>query len=393
MDTSASELPIDKQIQMAVAATRHTRIQTRNGDDFFNASNEEEFLEIHDTHTPAARDSFETACRSYYETYQAAPGLMDSTEPFAYYDQRRYIQLCRQTLLSFHHFFELAIKDFLRAEHPVLASKMTPANIVSLLSGELAEGPNPMSTEFGEAYNRLRAGVAARQGTLAGLGFLSRAQPVLDRLTGLRNQIWHRGKVFLTQPALDKFVCKNLLPLGIEVLSQPLFGGLPEPLLRKGRNGINPLQSLVDLYAGASEPESWRVQLQKETGRVLMNLPHEPLASMPARFRERDQSMAEGYIRTGGYGRELDGEAPGVKDCPLCGHHSLITSVDSEQVEIEVGRDPKTNGPVIDLGETFWAKATGLECLHCKLTLHCDEFDRAEAWAGFDFPALFWEWK
>lgn len=355
-------------------------------------------LEIGTGYTPASLESLEMACRAYFETYQATRDKV--LGPAHSYDgQFRYIQLSRQTILYFHHFFELAIKDILRLEHPLLASRIEEVKgetLLGVLRNGLVDDKDLKSVEFGEALARLSTCCTLPGGKLEPYKFILDSRTALNELNILRNRIWHRGKVFVPLDALDEMVGRRLLPLALRIVESPPFGECP-PRLDAEADSIkaSPTRELCRLWEAQGEPDEWKVCLLKELGRVTLDS-HVRIVDTRSRCHHniaRVKRIAEARSEFAGYGSELNEHSPGVKTCPACKLESLITIVWSEGDMEAVGGD--FDGEMFHVEYEFrplWAQCVEVECINCRFCLNALGFPTNTTWQGFDFVDLFWQY-
>jgi hypothetical protein len=294
--------------------------------------------------------SLKIALQAYFSTYKSmlySLHLFDGIQK--QHDQKtidsnhngEYCQNCAETILHFQHFAELVCKDFLRAEHGLLAidASQKPLILHKLIKKETVseqelDGINTL--EFGEALTRLCALIKDGRIGVGRLEFILDGQHFLERLNWLRNREWHRGAYILRYPALDRLVGEHILPFVNKVTALPEYTGLSHFWKYKALScTIDPIDVIMGTCK-AGKFDLGKIALLKELGRAAYFNPLFSVDMLGQHFNEehvrRAQHLAKGELESG--------TGSDVKSCPVCGIKSLVvyedTDFDEEKAEAGV---------------------------------------------------------
>jgi len=160
------------------------------------------------------------------------------------------------TILGFHRFFELLLKDILRRINPFLAVKFPEKEKESILFYNQDLDHEKMETvEFRKAFERFKE--ALKYSTLnpdntqylivRKFSFLKEGE-TLNRLAKWRNRIMHNGNTLPNIYLLDYFVSQNIIPLinkVIEAEKDILKDYLPHYF--KTLSGINIIEEIIKI--------------------------------------------------------------------------------------------------------------------------------------------------
>ena len=223
--------------------------------------------------SPISELSLELALRNFFGTYQAVRGFLDR-HGTAGKDEKKYQVAYCETILHFHHYFELSLKEILRREHPLLAMKH-PSNrefftfIHATVTGQSPEFNTELdSAEFSATLQRikwLREELPVQ--------FTDEQLQTLGHLNDTRNSLWHRGLRVIEYSSLDQLVAGHLIPLAFEVrtaLSNPYADhSYPE------MDPVNRISYLCREIQSLSrhDYDIQRMALLKELGRATMENP------------------------------------------------------------------------------------------------------------------------
>jgi hypothetical protein len=270
-----------------------------------------------------------------------------------------FFELSAETILHFHHFTELILKDLLRSEHVLLADEGSkkPVVLKKLLTGKpltADEKSGIRSIEFSEALDRIVDLINADEITdAATLEFINDSKDVLKKLNTLRNRIWHRGTFVLRYDALDEFICQYFLPVLNRVLSLAHYSG--QERLWKYRDlecGFDPLGFLE------SERDSYSIgkfALAKELGRAAYCNPIMRDNAWARLFNGEISRRAVAAANSEGH------NVSNVTTCPVCGIRSLVVYDD---VEVE-GEDLETG-----TYDRAWRYTWQVKCHCCSLEIN-----------------------
>ncbi len=270
-----------------------------------------------------------------------------------------YYQAYSETILRFHHFFELLLKDILRHQHELLATDASsnPLILYQLLMGEKVDASqlqHQKSVEFSEALKRVVCLIDNKKIDLIRYGYLKEGAPILEKLNWFRNRLIHRGTFVLPYASLDEFIGKYLLPLVHTSLQLPEIVGkenlwkYQHPLHCE----IDPIQELLSVFQ-TNPFDLKKIAFLKELGRAAYN---DPIQKRGLRIDTGNRRRAETIAKL-----ELEQGKANVYDvltCPVCGCHSLIRFFD---IDTE-NPDPEDPGRA-------WMKTTNVECYCCSFEI------------------------
>jgi hypothetical protein len=322
--------------------------------------------------------SLRIALRAYFSTYKAMRGSLWALRPSMhgmtqeqrqltsdYHHDPAYCEAYSQTIVHFHHFAELCVKELLRREHPLLAVDVSrrPRILHALLMKQdidPLEETELRSVEFSEALDRLCDLIRSREiRSHRKLHFVLKARPFLDKLNWLRNRILHRGTYVLRYSALDAFVGQYTLPFVDRALRLPIYSNSKfQWRYPKLDCRTDPIRKLV-AEARQTAPSTQRIALLKELGRAAYA---NPLPRGPFRKQTRGialQETAEVEAQRLAMSEAKEAGAVEVRVCPVCGVEALLVYGDIQSQEFYDSR----TGTVVDLGEEFYTYE--VRCLCC----------------------------
>lgn len=222
--------------------------------------------------------SLRIALKAYFSTYDVIRNNFDQNGPDL--DKRlegniRFCEACAEAIVHFQHFFELIIKDILRRDHLLLASRIYshPTILYKVLHNQplnAEEEQKVQSVEFSDALNSLCELIKNKQiKCFQDLQFIMDHKDTLKELNTLRNRVWHRGAFFLSYTNLDAFIGKFVLPIidATTQLSQYKALGFLWKYIQT-ECGIDPIESIRLEYQRSQSPSVGKIALLKEIGRA-----------------------------------------------------------------------------------------------------------------------------
>jgi hypothetical protein len=236
-----------------------------------------------------------------------------------------YFEAYSETIVHLQHFAELVCKDFLRFEHPLLATVAGRDAVLlhKLLKGDAIaeeEMATQRSLEFSDALYSLVDLLKAKRLNRKDIDFVLSHAKTLELLNTLRNRTWHRGTWTLRYPTLDLLVGRHVLPFVLAVTSLPEYASLQRVWTPK------PLDAPIDLFAEITRtfaaPKHWslhKVAYLKELGRAAYANPLEN-SSWHKHDDERARRRATALVQ----------EDYSVETCPACGVNSLSLLYDTD---------------------------------------------------------------
>lgn len=336
--------------------------------------------------------SLNLALKSYFSTYKSIKynlsflkSKFSKNENVDMSYPRVYYESCAETIIHFQHFFELACKQILKNEHPLLADIASRKAVVlsKLLRGETlseSEGSGLQSIEFSEAILRLVELIKGESiKDYQSLSFIVKREDVLKTVNTLRNRIWHRGLFILRYAALDELVCGFILPLVNEFLSLNLFNG--NEVFWKYKElycGLDPINELINTSTSAGTQLD-KIAFIKELGRAAYN---NPLNESVLKQLNRDDfseifDRASIHKAEGVANQECSTHKASLETCPVCGVKSLVLYPESHYEYDE-------NDDISEVINYIWQ----INCECCGFSLH-SEFENPSHY-GFSNIPDFW---
>lgn len=244
--------------------------------------------------------SLRIALKAYFSTYNVIRNSFDPDDSDldkTLQDNLRYYEACAEAIVHFQHFFELIIKDILRRDHLLLASRILshPSILHKVLHNQplsAEEGQRVQSVEFGDALTTLCDLIKSKQIQChQDMKFIMDHKRTLEELNILRNRVWHRGAFFLFYTKLDEFVGKYMLPL-IDITTQLAQYTHLRALWKYKHTecGIDPIESLCLEYKKKEPVRVGKIALLKEIGRAAYN---NPLFDKKVLAKQNDERMAD----------------------------------------------------------------------------------------------------
>jgi hypothetical protein len=177
--------------------------------------------------TPAALTSLTIGLKGYFSTYNTLHSFnynlntLTETQEKQLCEFSEYHENYMQSIIHFHHFLELIMKDVLRSNNENLANKLKGNNVKeTCLLERINEGSSldeisftNKSVEFNVSVKRI---CALSHNSVKDI--VVQHMDTITEINLLRNKLLHRGSYFLTYMQLDDFIVKKILPLVHELL-------------------------------------------------------------------------------------------------------------------------------------------------------------------------------
>ena len=252
------------------------------------------------------------------------------------------------TLLGFHRFIELLLKDVLKRLDPFLAVRMPESSRELYLYYDKRLGSEDLkSVEYSEAMNRFKYAFTHYEknsdvylNVLQKYEFLTeqRNQEMLRELVAWRNRIMHNGSALPNLFAFEFLITQGIVPIIINILNaeKDMLKGYLPPYLTTA-SGIPLLEILSQIKFTFHDFTT--KEKQKDTGLQLIKVAHlKEMGRAAFQFEintYRHQSMNEALplIKERLAKRELV-EAKGVQHviiCPCCAVQSLVVYTHTSQ--------------------------------------------------------------
>lgn len=321
-----------------------------------------------DSFTALAFYSLRIALRAYFSTYQTMKYNLNLFETNNRYNQETidinhssdYCEAFVESILHFHHFIELILKDLLRLEHPLLALDASRHHVLlhKLLNKESLDANEMEKLKSGEFFlilERICELIDKKRLGDIKLNFILEDRQWLTELNVLRNRIWHRGTFILRYPALDELVGHYIFPFISSITSEDIFSINEESWKYKNLNCcIDP----IDLISKEMLNHTFnleKVAFLKELARAAYQ---NPLSRYRISEYDNEELIKNAEnIAKGSIGHD---NVCGVKKCPVCGVHSLVVY---EEVETE-GWNPENESY-----DKVWYYTWQVKCFCCSFSI------------------------
>lgn len=246
------------------------------------------------------------------------------------------------TILSFHRFFELFLKDVLEKLNPYLKVKFPQKekDVIAYIDGQL--NPNHINTiEAGDTIKRIIAVFQYYKDkpeylSLKPYEFLSEKffENTFKILTEWRNRILHNGNTVINVIALDYLVSQRIIPLSNQIIEiQGIELQFDRPYFFKTKTGIDVIDEILKIkfsYDDFNNPEQYsqlrtgimKLGHYKEIGRAAFNddfLKRENISYYEEKYKDpirRSERFANSE-------KEAD-HFNSIHNCFCCGANSLV---------------------------------------------------------------------
>ncbi|MDK9866257.1 MULTISPECIES: hypothetical protein [Staphylococcus] len=230
-------------------------------------------FELDDDNNDVVLNSLNIGLKSYFSSYKSIRENFDE-RTYECCHKQDYYENFSETILHFHHFFELILKDLLRNENELLPLVISgDSDLVIKLIQNIPlsddEYKKFKSLSFSQLLDRVCKLIKLKPEVK--FKFIKEYKDELNELNDLRNKIWHQGKVMLKYEAFDFLIGKYILPLVIKCLEVSEYRGKyrSHEIWRFNRNSleINPLEDLLEEFQNKS-PAIDKIAVLKELGRA-----------------------------------------------------------------------------------------------------------------------------
>lgn len=305
--------------------------------------------------TNAAIASLRIALKNYFDTYNISRHYISiKGDTIQREDENRlagylsYQEKYLQTIFHFHHFFELLVKDELRAINPILAVKLETDNakfIMDLIQRGIDSGNiNNHTVEFMVAVKRLKT-LSNSEYKIANI--IKKYFRVLSDLNSLRNRAWHRGTYVLVYSELDRFIGSNILPCVLECIENSKYNDTDKYWKYElPKINLDPIKMIIK--ATRKEKINFaEIAFYKAIGSAAYNIPIK--FTTLGRYQNPSERKANALLMHEGYD---------VLECFVCGNESLVTYREDDWDYDE------NNHPI-----NGWWRIYEIECEECGLKI------------------------
>lgn len=296
--------------------------------------------------------SLKIALIAYFSTYKYSEKMIakyNSDNDFIPQDSSlKYCELHSQTIIHFHHYIELILKDILREKHPMLANTFDVNHefMLKILNNSLNENEirKVKTVEFGRTLDRFiyllenekiqphGFDIFLERNNKGELKFNSEIRNSLNVLNRVRNKTMHRGLFNLKYEYLDELIGKNILYFVIQSVNHPLLSG--KEFFWKYSElscGIDPINEIINSFSGENNTyDLGKISMLKELGRASYSTKsrfdkaerkNDPLVKMGIHNILSEEENAN--INSAHYA-VFHSEAD-LSRCPVCGFDTLVS--------------------------------------------------------------------
>lgn len=352
-------------------------------------------------------NSLNIGLKSYFSSYKSIRENFDK-RTYSYSHKQDYYENFSETILHFHHFFELILKELLRDEEELLPLFISDdSELITRLIQKMPlsekkrkefiqqiplsdnELKNLKSLSFSQSLNRACEVIKLKPEVK--FKFLAKHRSEFDYLNYLRNKIWHQGKVMLKYEAFDFLIGQYILPLVKECLEVSEYKEKyrSHKIWRFNKNSleINPFEDIIEEFKNES-PAIDKIAVLKELGRASYYSHYgKGFGSIMDSRNQSANQLAQAELNNS---FTFTNE---ILKCPCCAAMSLVTYTkevitDIHEYEYE---DEQGNVQFYEQEDSFQCIYT-VKCANCSFQLNDKgiknlkeyEFDVEDYWINID---------
>lgn len=363
-------------------------------------------FEIDDDNNDVVLNSLNIGLKSYFSSYKSiSENFNERTYKHIY--TRRYYEEFSETILHFHHFFELILKDLLRKEEELLPLDITcdsykitelikkiplsndeRMEFIQEITSSKKKKKNFNTLTFYKLLNRTCKVIELKPEV--NFKFIKEFQKELKELNSLRNKIWHQGKVMLKYEAFDFLIGQYILPLVKECLEVSEYKEKyrSHKIWRFNKNSleINPFEDIIEEFKNES-PAIDKIAVLKELGRASYYSHYgKGFGSIIDSRNQSANQLAQAELENNLSTNE-------ILKCPCCAANSLVTYTHTEITDIEeVEYEDEIGNHRIEEFKDYYEYINKVKCANCGFQLNDKgiknlkeyEFDVEDYWKNID---------
>ncbi|WMM11132.1 hypothetical protein RCG47_02890 [Staphylococcus simulans] len=287
-------------------------------------------FKLDDDNNDIVLNSLNIAIKSYFCSYASVREQFDKRTYHETYS-KDYYENFSETILHFHHFFELLLKELLKNEHKLLPIDITRESkvLVKLITNKPLEDNEKLNNNtlaFKSLLDRTCKLISLEPNIH--FGFIKNHKASLDLLNDIRNGIWHKGENMLTYEAYDYLIGKYILPLAVKFLKCSNYMEKYKKTqlwVFKGNSiKINPLELIIKEFE-KEKIDIGKVAVLKELGRASY---YSHYGKVFGTFVEQKNKIAYQLAKA----ELVNGfeSTNAILNCPCCGAESLVTYYSDE---------------------------------------------------------------
>lgn len=314
--------------------------------------------------------SLNIGLKSYFSSYKSIRENFDK-RTYECSHKQDYYETFSETILHFHHFFELILKDLLRDENELLPLVISGnSELVIKLIQNIPLSDDEYKTFKSLSFNHLldRVCKLINLKPEVKFKFIKEYKDELDELNDLRNKIWHQGKVMLKYEAFDFLIGQYILPLVKECLEVSEYKEKyrSHKIWRFNKNSleINPFEDIIEEFKNES-PAIDKIAVLKELGR----------ASYYSHYGKGFGSILDSRNQSANQLAQAEFEnslsTNTILKCPCCTANSLVTYTHTEITDIEeVEYEDENANRRIEESIDCYEYISKVKCANCTFQLN-----------------------
>lgn len=351
-------------------------------------------------------NSLNIGLKSYFSSYKSIRENFDK-RTYSYSHKQDYYENFSETILHFHHFFELILKDLLRKEEELLPLDITcdsykitelikkiplsndeRMEFIQEITSSKKKKKNFNTLTFYKLLNRTCKVIELKPEVK--FKFLAKHRSEFDYLNYLRNKIWHQGKVMLKYEAFDFLIGQYILPLVKECLEVSEYKEKyrSHKIWRFNKNSleINPFEDIIEEFKNES-PTIDKIAVLKELGRASYYSHYgKGFGSIIDSRNQSANQLAQAELENNLSTNE-------ILKCPCCAANSLVTYTYTEITDIEeVEYEDENGNHRIEEFKDYYEYINKVKCANCGFQLNDKgiknlkeyEFDVEDYWKNID---------
>ncbi|WP_445194662.1 hypothetical protein ACT9T3_00145 [Staphylococcus xylosus] len=351
-------------------------------------------------------NSLNIGLKSYFSSYKSIRENFDK-RTYSYSHKQDYYENFSETILHFHHFFELILKDLLRKEEELLPLDITcdsykitelikkiplsndeRMEFIQEITSSKKKKKNFNTLTFYKLLNRTCKVIELKPEVK--FKFLAKHRSEFDYLNYLRNKIWHQGKVMLKYEAFDFLIGQYILPLVKECLEVSEYKEKyrSHKIWRFNKNSleINPFEDIIEEFKNES-PAIDKIAVLKELGRAsYYSLYGKGFGNIIDSRNQSANQLAQAELENSLSTNE-------ILKCPCCAANSLVTYTHTEITDIEeVEYEDENGNHRIEEFKDYYEYIYKVKCANCGFQLNDKgiknlkeyEFDVEDYWKNIN---------
>ncbi|MGD6768464.1 hypothetical protein [Mammaliicoccus lentus] len=329
-------------------------------------------------------NSLNIGLKSYFSSYKSIRENFDK-RTYSYSHKQDYYENFSETILHFHHFFELILKDLLRKEEELLPLDITcdsykitelikkiplsndeRMEFIQEITSSKKKKKNFNTLTFYKLLNRTCKVIELKPEVK--FKFLAKHRSEFDYLNYLRNKIWHQGKVMLKYEAFDFLIGQYILPLVKECLEVSEYKEKyrSHKIWRFNKNSleINPFEDIIEEFKNES-PAIDKIAVLKELGRASYYSHYgKGFGSIIDSRNQSANQLAQAELENSLSTNE-------ILKCPCCAANSLVTYTHTEITDIEeVEYEDENANRRIEESIDCYEYISKVKCANCTFQLN-----------------------